>query len=270
LLIEDDDEEIDESLEPTTWDDVADTIEVEEKQVDDILVLGHSEAGNQNESLIVDDMRDKFRDPLGVLRVPPRGIKKIPNVEEEGFDPAHLLSLVHGQTKYEDLVAGAKRLTRKLSSQEEDIKQLVRDNFDRFISCKDVIDNLYSLITENEASTSETGTGKMEETYAEIIRRAKNVYGPLLSRKTEAERIRQALSVLSRFAFLFALPSKIAANIKAGEYDKAVQHYKKVCNLHPLLLFLSLILSLLPPTSFSLGVHKVTNHTYHDDATNNN
>jgi exocyst complex component 2 len=122
-------------------------------------------------------------------------------------------------------------LARKLSSQEEDIKQLVRDNFDRFIQCKDVIDNLYSLITENEISAQGTGTVKLEATYGEIVQRANQVYGPLLRRQDETDKIKQALSILSRFSFLFGLPSKIALNIKSGDYDKAVQHYKKATAL---------------------------------------
>jgi hypothetical protein len=80
-------------------------------------------------------------------------------------------------------------------------------------------------------SESGTGSRKVEQTCKEVLARAKRVYDPLLIRKTETDKIRQSLSILSRFSFLFTLPSKIAANIRDGEYDKAVQHYKKAASI---------------------------------------
>lgn len=71
----------------------------------------------------------------------------------------------------------------------------------------------------------------MEQTCKEVLTRAHRVFDPLLARKAETDKIRQSLSVLSRFSFLFTLPSKIATNIRDGEYDKAVQHYKKALSI---------------------------------------
>ena len=80
---------------------------------------------------------------------------------------------------------------------------------------------------------SEEGTGsqKVEQSCKEVLGRAKCVFDPLLARKAETDKIRQSLSILARFSFLFTLPSKIAANIRDGEYDKAVQHYKKAASI---------------------------------------
>jgi len=179
-----------------------------------------------------DFQKGKFVDPIGIIRMPPRTfIGKPQNIDDENFDPVGQLAGIHANTSFHDLVQGYRRLMRKLSSQEEDIKQLVKDNFDRFISCKDVIDGLYDLITENEMSESGIGSRKVEQKCKDILSRAKLVYDPLLARKAETDKIRQSLSILQRFSFLFTLPSKIAANIRDGEYDKAVQHYKKAASI---------------------------------------
>lgn len=85
--------------------------------------------------------------------------------------------------------------------------------------------------TEVQMSDNGAGSRKVEATTKEVCARAHRVYDPLLTRKAETDKIRQSLSILSRFSFLFTLPSKIAANIRDGEYDKAVQHYKKAASI---------------------------------------
>jgi len=227
------DEEIDERREPTLWRDVADTINDKEDPMDDVFFsILSQESSGKTMSDVEEFQKGKFVDPLGILRMPPRTfVGKPQTIDDEHFDPVGQLAGLHISTNFSELVQGMRRLGRKLSSQEEDIKQLVRDNFDRFISCKDVIDGLYELISENEMSESGTGSRKVEQSCKEVLARAKRVYDPLLTRKAETDKIRQSLSILSRFSFLFNLPSKIAANIRDGEYDKAVQHYKKAASI---------------------------------------
>lgn len=227
------DEEINERGEPTLWSEVEDTINDEEDTLDDVFFSSVLYNEGEPKPIVVEEefQKGKFVDPLGILRMPPRTFSKTQNIDDEHYDPVGQLAGLHISTNFSELVQGLRRLSRKLSSQENDIKQLVRDNFDRFTRCKDVIDGLYELISENELSESGTGSRKVEQTCKDVLARARRVYDPLLTRKAETDKIRQSLSILSRFSFLFTLPSKIATNIRDGEYDKAVQHYKKAATI---------------------------------------
>ena len=56
---------------------------------------------------------------------------------------------------------------------------------------------------------------------------AEHVYRPLLARKTAADRIQHALSVLHKFQFLFALPGVLLQATQANQYEKAIRAYKR-------------------------------------------
>ena len=59
------------------------------------------------------------------------------------FQPRHFLLHVHRDTSYHDLVAGEDRLRRGVDQQAEAQKNLVHQNFDRFVSAKNTIDHVY-------------------------------------------------------------------------------------------------------------------------------
>ena len=56
------------------------------------------------------------------------------------------LAGLHINTNFTELIQGMRRLSRKLTSQEEDIKQLVKDNFDRYEALT------YTMLIANETS----------------------------------------------------------------------------------------------------------------------
>lgn len=58
----------------------------------------------------------------------------------ESFDPKLFLSRVHQETSAADLEAGALALKSDLEGRTLQRKQLVKENFDCFVSCKTTID----------------------------------------------------------------------------------------------------------------------------------
>jgi hypothetical protein len=56
------------------------------------------------------------------------------------FDPKVFLSWVHKDTSAADLEAGALTLKTDLKGRTQQKKQLVKENFDYFVSCKTTID----------------------------------------------------------------------------------------------------------------------------------
>jgi len=66
-------------------------------------------------------------------------------------------------------------------------------------------------------------TGALEQTRESST----ELFGPLMDRNSQAERIRLALGMLGRWRFFFNLPMSLEANIKRKKVEKAVRDYKK-------------------------------------------
>lgn len=60
----------------------------------------------------------------------------------ENFDAKLFLSRIHQETSAADLEAGALALKTDFKSRTQQRKQLVKDNFDCFVSCKTTIDGM--------------------------------------------------------------------------------------------------------------------------------
>lgn len=61
------------------------------------------------------------------------------------FDPKVFLSWVHKDTSAADLESGALTLKTDLKGRTQQKKQLVKENFDCFVSCKTTIDGICSF-----------------------------------------------------------------------------------------------------------------------------
>jgi hypothetical protein len=62
----------------------------------------------------------------------------------ENFDPQLYLSRCHRDTPAKDLELGERALKADLQNRKEQLKKLVKDNFDCFISCKNTIDGEFA------------------------------------------------------------------------------------------------------------------------------
>lgn len=63
----------------------------------------------------------------------------------EKFDPKLFLSRIHRDTAAADLEAGALALKNDLQGRTLQRKQLVKENFDCFVSCKTTIDGIFKF-----------------------------------------------------------------------------------------------------------------------------
>ena len=108
------------------------------------------------------------------------------------------------------------------------MKQLVTGDFDRFVRCKNGIDEVYERMVEGGFNTqNEHGTAKIKKaldgTFFSLVFRwlmtdstakAQELYNPVLDSRAKAERLRATLLILGRHKEYFNLPSLIANDIK--------------------------------------------------------
>ncbi|KAK3144791.1 hypothetical protein QOZ80_4AG0317910 [Eleusine coracana subsp. coracana] len=143
------------------------------------------------------------------------------------FDPKIFLSWVHKDTSAADLETGALTLKTDLKGRTQQKKQLVKDNFDCFVSCKTTIDDIESKQRQIEEDPEGAGTAHLYSVTQKISGVANRAFEPLFERQAQAEKIRSVQGMLQRFRTLFNLPSAIRGNIRKGEYDLAVREYQK-------------------------------------------
>ncbi|XP_039071383.1 exocyst complex component SEC5A-like isoform X2 [Hibiscus syriacus] len=145
----------------------------------------------------------------------------------EKFDAKLFLSRIHQHTPAADLEAGALALKTDLQGRTQQRKQLVKDNFDCFVSCKTTIDDIESKLKRIEEDPEGSGTTHLYNCMQGVCSRAERAFEPLFERQAQAEKIRSVQGMLQRFRTLFNLPSTIRGTISKGEYDLAVREYKK-------------------------------------------
>lgn len=145
----------------------------------------------------------------------------------ENFDAKIFLSRIHQDTSAADLEGGALALKTDLRGRTQQRKQLVKENFDCFVSCKTTIDDIESKLKRIEEDPEGTGTAHLFNTIQDVSSLASRAFEPLFERQAQAEKIRSVQGMLQRFRTLFNLPSTIRGSISKGEYDLAVREYKK-------------------------------------------
>ncbi|KAJ6735951.1 EXOCYST COMPLEX COMPONENT SEC5 [Salix viminalis] len=145
----------------------------------------------------------------------------------ENFDSKLFLSRIHQNTSAADLEAGTLALKTDLKGRTQQRKQLVKDNFDCFVSCKTTIDDVESKLRRIEEDPEGSGTSRLFNCMQGVSSLANRAFEPLFERQAQTEKIRSVQGMLQRFRTLFNLPSTIRGSIGKGEYDLAVREYKK-------------------------------------------
>ncbi|KAJ7969694.1 Exocyst complex component SEC5 [Quillaja saponaria] len=145
----------------------------------------------------------------------------------EKFDAKLFLSRIHQDTSSADLEGGALALKTDLKGRTQQRKQLVKDNFDCFVSCKTTIDDIESKLKRIEEDPEGSGTSHLFNCIQGVTLQANRALKPLFERQAQTEKIRSVQGMLQRFRTLFNLPSTIRGSISKGEYDLAVREYKK-------------------------------------------
>ncbi|KAI8970337.1 exocyst complex component Sec5-domain-containing protein [Mycotypha africana] len=154
--------------------------------------------------------------------------KTIFMITNKQFQPRQFLLQVHKNTSYNDLVTGEDKLRKGVDQRAEALKDLVHQNFDRFVSAKNTIDHVYEEMKSKQLNqTQDYGTIGIKKALDAANGRAEQIYGPVVERRQRVEKVRSTLYILQRYRFLFNLPSSLLESIKQNKYEAAIRDYKK-------------------------------------------
>ena len=163
-------------------------------------------------------------------------------ISSKSFSSNHFLRDVHQNSSVQDLQHGLDHLTTSITQKSSALKQLVSNNFDRFVLAKSTIDAVY----EEMRGGTMRGLKEGEETYDEkghvegmfrlvkeeewglkstrhlltdISSKAGVVFGPMLENRGREERLRVVLQNLERQKSVFEISSVVVDAIKRVRFD---------------------------------------------------
>ncbi|KAL5471586.1 hypothetical protein EMCRGX_G029713 [Ephydatia muelleri] len=100
-----------------------------------------------------------------------------------------------------------------------------------FANVKSGLRNLRSLIQDESKSVGGSITDATEQHLANCKKFADKMFADVLSYKARADAMRNALTILQRYRFLFSLPRTIEVNIKKEDYDVVTNDYYRAKSL---------------------------------------
>ncbi|KAF9355116.1 hypothetical protein BGX34_010645, partial [Mortierella sp. NVP85] len=131
-------------------------------------------------------------------------------------------------TSYDDLCVGVDRLKATMAQRSSALKVLVQNNFDRFVSAKNVIDSVYDDMKEKTLNEAQDwGTHRLNAILRESYGKAHEVINPLLERREKIEKLRSTVGLMEPYRLFFNLPNSLQESIKQGKYQQAARDYNK-------------------------------------------
>ncbi|KAF9115084.1 hypothetical protein BGX27_009007 [Mortierella sp. AM989] len=157
-----------------------------------------------------------------------RGDTNLISSTQKSFNPQRYLYAVHADTPYDDLCVGVDRLQASIAQRSSALKVLVQNNFDRFVSAKNVIDSVYDDMKEKTLNEAQDwGTNRLNSILRESYGKAHEVINPVLERREKVEKLRSTVGLLEPYRLFFNLPNTLQESIKQGKYQQAARDYNK-------------------------------------------
>jgi exocyst complex component 2 len=151
-------------------------------------------------------------------------------VSSKHFSPAVFLRDVHANTPTPTLQQGLEYLSQSIAQKSGSLKDLVENNFDRFVAAKGTIEGVYKEMKVNvlgKEKEAEYGVGKIRGYLNEVDTKAHEVFGPIMSGAGREEGLRLLLSTLEKHGAMLNIPSNILECIKRKDYDSLQEEYQK-------------------------------------------
>ena len=191
----------------------------------------------------------KPEEPIAPVDDPKAALRRAVLLSSDQFDAGQYLVTVHKDTSATELRAGLARIQEDKEVHVTDIQTLVKDNFERFISCKTTIDDVLNTLRRAEGipggaqppsgssrkaaaaaaklpTPQQAQTQRMSDSVRAVQNEANKVLGPLLERQGQLDSVRGVLAVLRRHRSLFGLPSRLRAAAQRGDVHAALREWR--------------------------------------------
>jgi exocyst complex component 2 len=131
---------------------------------------------------------------------------------------------------FSDLLKGIDHLKKEIAKERQLSNDVHRDNLYSLINCVDSLNSLQKLIEKDAKDHNWPLTGEATKLVDTANQTADNLFSDVLGRKDRADSTRNALSVLTRFKFIFFLTKSIDENLQqvSNLVNLLREHYFRV------------------------------------------
>ena len=142
------------------------------------------------------------------------------NIDSSNFDAdEYTVNMLHNESLAGLLNRDAK-LVREIKTIDTDMKMLVHENYNKFISATDTIRNMRHNVSDMEEKMNELKTD-MDAIYA----KASTITEALNPTRNSIEKLVSVRQLLKKLEFLFELPLRLSRSIELKAYAQAVKYY---------------------------------------------
>eukprot|EP00127_Corallochytrium_limacisporum_P001182 Clim_evm17s44 gene=Clim_evmTU17s44 len=205
--------------------------------------------GTMAPTTITNQVKEEELDPLGIkadlrrkvmTRQALNDLKKFypqgsSRMRDANFVPTWFLVENYRDCSNTELQAGCNNLRRLMGTKSKAQRDLIKENLNKFMACKTVIEQVADIVEEQKKAEGKDDLALGHQIQNELETQAGTVNDllpKLLSGRPESTKIRNALAVLEKFKFLFGLPASLKRDVLTGDYDNAMQDYRKAQYLY--------------------------------------
>ncbi|GEQ70002.1 hypothetical protein JCM33374_g3678 [Metschnikowia sp. JCM 33374] len=171
-------------------------------------------------------------------------------VSSQDFSPQAYLSVVHKNTPIEHLVASLSGLDTSIRNQTSELKAVLDENFEDFLTCKKSIDGILSSFRESKSKAQkdserskvfnpsakrakakleagETLLSELEESINNLNVSSSLMIRPIMDHNAKETKITQLVEFVQANTFLFDLPNKLIEYLSVHDDDSFINDYQK-------------------------------------------
>lgn len=156
------------------------------------------------------------------------------DILSESFNPAMYLVENHKNSSFEQLKKEYRIQFEKNQSEPKntlDSNTFLKANIVSIMDCLNALNALYLSFKKDRQEFGSDLTVKIDEYIKSANEEAHAIFDNIISRKDDADSMRNALNVLQRYRFLFNLPSNIDKSMQRKDYDVVINDFFRAKNL---------------------------------------
>lgn len=205
---------------------------------------------------------EDFRDPLNgddlASTLIQKGVissKNDPHINEflvssQAFNSQAYLLIVHQDTSIEQLVTSLNGLDRNIRNQTSELKSVLNENFDGFVSCKSAIDSVLETFkalksraqkdlekskvfnpalrrNQRKFEEGESLLAELDESINNLNTSTSLMIRPIMDHNAKEAKVARLIEFVNKNRFLFDLPNKFVEYLAAHDHDTFIDDYNK-------------------------------------------
>ena len=149
--------------------------------------------------------------------------------KSESFDPLLFLTEIHYDTNYESLCEGIKNLKETIDTRTETLRELVKENFNKFVTARNTARTIEEIISTKNPSQQ---LNALQQGIQQVLQEITQLANPLVDSKNVQEEILKKLELIHEFEPFLSANVKIKQLFYMKKYQELSLCYSSAKSLY--------------------------------------